>query len=65
MSRAILWLAPIMLLPSEVVAEMPECVKAQEGAPVASAVRVEDVQSDDNSLELLRVTADNGAFLHI
>ena len=65
MSRASLWLAPAMVLPCEVMAAMPECVEAQVGAPVASGVQIEDVQSDDDLLKLLRVTADNGAFLHI
>lgn len=65
MSRACLWLAPIMFLPCEVMAAMPKCVEAQVGAPVASGDQIEDVQSDDDLLKLLRVTADNGAFLHI
>lgn len=65
MSRACLWLAPIMFLPCEVMAAMPECVEAQVGVPAAPGVQIEDAQSDDDLLKLFRVTAGNGAFLHI
>jgi hypothetical protein len=65
MLRATLWLASSMLLPSEAVAAMQQCVEAQVAAPNASGVQIEDVQSDDDLLKLLRVTAGNDAFLHI
>jgi len=44
MTRAIFWLAPIMLFPCEVMAAMPECVEAQVGVPTAPGVQLEDIQ---------------------
>jgi hypothetical protein len=65
MSRASLWLAPVLLFPTEVMAAALQCVEAQVGGPAVLGVQIENVQSDDDALNLLRVTAGNGAFLHI
>lgn len=67
MLRTALWLAPIAILSlgASASASSPACVEAQASAPVASGIQVDDVQSDDAFLKLIRVTAANGAFMHI
>lgn len=65
MSRTAFLLAPVLLLPSGAWASVPECVEVQANAPVASGVEVQEVPSDDARLKLLRVTARQGAFMHI
>jgi hypothetical protein len=65
MSRIAVWLAPILMLPFPAWASTSECVAAQPSAQVVSGVAVQEVPSDDAQLKLLRVTARQGAFMHI
>lgn len=65
MWRVALWLAPIAILPSNASAYPPACVEAKASAPIVSGVAIDDGQSDDASLKLLRVTAVNGSFMNI
>lgn len=65
MSRIALWLAPALLLPSNAWATVPTCVEAQASTPEVSGLDIQEVPSDDAQLKLLRVTAHNGAFMHI
>ncbi|GGI90408.1 hypothetical protein GCM10007973_28410 [Polymorphobacter multimanifer] len=53
------------MFPSGAWASIPECHEAQASAAVASGVVIEEVKSDDAQLQLLRVTARRGAFMHI
>lgn len=65
MSRVAQWLAPVLMLPSSAWASMPECDATQASVPVVSGVMIEEVQSDDAKLKLVRVMALQGAFMHI
>lgn len=65
MSRIALWLAPAVLLSSNAWATVPACIEAQASMPEVSGWDIQEVSSDDAQLKLLRVTAHNGAFMHI
>lgn len=59
------WLAPMLLLPADAWASMPDCVEAQASAVSVYGFEVQDLPSDDAKLKLLRVTARQGAFMHV
>ncbi len=65
LSRVALLLIPLLMLPAQARASMPECVAMQAGTPVTPGVEVQQVPSDDPQLQRLRVTARRGAFMHI
>lgn len=65
MSRVALWLVPLLIAPSNAWASVSECDASLVSAPVVSGVEVQEYPSDDAQLKLLRVTARQGAFMHV
>lgn len=65
MLRVALWLAAFLIAPSRALASTSECVAAQGSAPIVSGIEIQEYPSDDAQLKLLRVTAHQGAFMHI
>lgn len=65
MSRAALLLVPVLMISIQARATMAECSAAEGAVPAISGVQIEEALSGDPDMQMLRITARRGSFMHV